>query len=428
MDNRKTILTALQYFQAAVEAVRSGTMLLNEIVAGYDADNDIAKYRQSLFVPISGGLPFHEKNSQEEAKDPGIFNFTRQEILKMPKQIRKRIRKEKLSDHTRRKENGVYEVRYMINGISYYGSSKNPAEAKKKFIEDVIAKSKKQTETKAADDAPAVTKNPQRIEMPVGEYALHYLETFKKPNICKQSYKNYRTIIRNHIASYFDGVHIKDVTASACQKLLNNLLAIKKFRTAEDVKNLLSWICGAAAGDKILSSNPMENVKIPKHEREHGKQIPVQIMRAYLSVPPQNHYDCCMRLMSYTGVRPCELRTIRFEDGFAIVKDAKKSPNTKPTYRKIPLHPDLLPYLEDLKACISAGTARLESAFREKFPEGYRLYDLRHTFTSRIQECGANKSWVDYITAHSAAKNTTDRVYTHWSDEFQRQEMEKLHY
>lgn len=35
MDNRKIILTALQYFQTATEAVRSGMLLLNEIVAGY---------------------------------------------------------------------------------------------------------------------------------------------------------------------------------------------------------------------------------------------------------------------------------------------------------------------------------------------------------------------------------------------------------
>lgn len=70
----------------------------------------------------------------------------------------------------------------------------------------------------------------------------------------------------------------------------------------------------------------------------------------------------------------------------------------------------------------------LAQAFKRRFPKEYHLYELRHTFTSRVQECGANKSWVDYATNHVGNQNTTDKVYTHWSDTFQVSEIEKLHF
>ena len=79
MDNRKIILAALQYFQAATEAIRSGAMLLNEIIAGYDADDDIAKYRQSLFVPLFPDTPFDKKQGEKNEQEADKANQNLQE-------------------------------------------------------------------------------------------------------------------------------------------------------------------------------------------------------------------------------------------------------------------------------------------------------------------------------------------------------------
>ena len=60
--------------------------------------------------------------------------------------------------------------------------------------------------------------------------------------------------------------------------------------------------------------------------------------------------------------------------------------------------------------------------------KGYRFYDLRHTFTTNLQENGADKRWIDYVTNHVAAQNVTDSVYTHWNDKFHLSQIELLQY
>lgn len=365
--------------------------------------------------------PTTTKNERENTI-PRLISFNNKELRFMPnKELRDYFRNRNLADHIRQKENGTYEIRYMINGVNYYGASKNLKEAMQRFIQNIIKKTKcSQEETLSTP-----------IERPpalVRDYAHHYLDTFKKPNICEKAFKNYKRTTNNHIAPHFNGIYVKDVTASDCQALLNKILAEGKGRISEDVKNLMTWIFETAVADKILLSNPMNSVQIPKHRRKNGKQILVDIMYAYLSNPPKDRYDYIIRFIAYTGIRPCEIASAKFENGFVTIKNAKQKPNEEPTYRTIPIHSDLAIYIDEIKKYLNINLTGLGRAFKKKFPPEYRLYDLRHTFTSRIQECKATKSWVDYVTNHTGERNTTDRVYTHWSDDFQREEMEKLNF
>lgn len=354
----------------------------------------------------------------ELSEGKSILKFTNKELKQMPNELAKILKKD-LGKHIRIKANGVYEIRLNYNGKQFYGCSKNFNEAKRRFIESIIN----------YGNASEEVKEPQTVDIEVAEYAIKYLEAFKKPNISEKGYRNYTNATKNHIEPNFKGVKMSEITATACQKVLNALKAAGKGRTAEDVKSILSWICSAAFADGILRTNPMLLVKIKKHKRKTGKQIPVGIMESFLSVPPKNRYECCMWLIAYSGVRPCELKDLVFgSDGFMTVKNAKARPDDDPTYRRIPIHSALLPHLENIKLAISTHTEVLSQQFRKRFPKEYRLYDLRHTFTSRIQECYATKQWVDYATWHTENANTTDRVYTHWSDTFQVSEMEKLNY
>ena len=141
----------------------------------------------------------------------------------------------------------------------------------------------------------------------------------------RKSFQELQRTTNNHIAPHFNGIYVKDVTASDCQALLNKILAEGKGRISEDVKNLMTWIFETAVADKILLSNPMNSVQIPKHRRKNGKQILVDIMYAYLSNPPKDRYDYIIRFIAYTGIRPCEIA--KFENGFVTIKNAKQKPN-----------------------------------------------------------------------------------------------------
>lgn len=128
-------------------------------------------------------------------------------------------------------------------------------------------------------------------------------------------------------------------------------------------------------------------------------------------------------------MRPCEVFALTFDEcGFVSVQTAKKKKWEEPETRRIPLHSALFPYLDKIKAALPVSLFLLERAFKKHFPPEFRLYDLRHTFTTAAQQAHCYKSWVDYVTGHKGGANTTDRVYTHWEDDFQREEIEKLKY
>ena len=67
----------------------------------------------------------------------------------------------------------------------------------------------------------------------------------------------------------------------------------------------------------------------------------------------------------------------------------------------------------------------------QRFPDfapGHHLHELRHTFITRAQECGIPRELVSLWAGHKADNTMTSNVYTHFSDEFQLQEIQKFDY
>ncbi|MBR2903036.1 MAG: tyrosine-type recombinase/integrase family protein, partial [Clostridia bacterium] len=258
------------------------------------------------------------------------------------------------------------------------------------------------------------------------DYALHFLETFKKPNVGEVTYSNYVRITKLHIIKALGEKKVGDVSASNCQNLLSSLLEEGKGRTTEEVKNLLTWIFDGAVADHLIDVSPMRTVRVPKHRREIGKCMPKDVLTPLIG-EPKSRYDYIILLLAYTGLRPGEVKSAVFIDGFITVRNGKTPTNAPPSFRRFPLHTRLLPYVKQIEENVDVNMDEVSRHFRKKV-KGYRLYDLRHTFTTYIQESGANSKWVDYVTNHVGAQNVTQKVYTHWTDDFQRKEMEKLQF
>lgn len=361
-----------------------------------------------------------------DANTSGLENsflgFSDQEILRMPRKFRKLFRTNKQTAHVRRKDGGVYEIRMQIDGHRISASAKFLDVAKERFIKK-LRKFNEQGATKTTETAQGTIVS----HISVAEYALHYLETFKKPNISEKHFSNLCGIVRRHIARFFGQTLMRDLTATDCQQLLNELSEQGKGRTVEEVKNLLSWICAAAVADRILPADVMAYVQTLPHRRTVGKSIPREYVRAFLEHDPKDRAEICLRLLVYTGMRPCELSALTFDEkGFVSIATAKRKKWETKDVRRIPLHSALAPYIQDIRAALPVALVLLERAFRRYFPSEYRLYDLRHTFTTIAQQAHCYKSWVDYATGHKANGNTTDNVYTHWEDDWQRSEMEKI--
>ena len=418
-----------------LEELNQATRLLVGIIERHHVhDEDAADRRRQFQLYVSKEVKKEEQEKEFEkiSETKGIVIFSEKEILQMPKNKRNYFRISGRKVSWRKTVHGVFEVRKQIDGVQYYGASTNLKEAKARFIDDLktreLLEVRRQESLQAAKATVSqnLALNATSQAPDVESYAYDYLATFKKPNICERAYRGYENVIKNHIAPTFGGRGIDEITATDCQQLLNRLRDDGKKRTAESVRSLLNWIFAAAVMDKYINQNPMLAVKIPKHRRDHGQQIPREIVREFLSNPPKRKYDALLRFLLFTGIRPCEIASAVFDGDFVTIKNAKQRPGEDPTFRRIPLHPIIAGEIEEIKTLLHGHLDKIRLAFRNSFPDGYRLYDLRHTFTSRIQECGATKEWVDYVTNHVGAQNVTDRVYTHWSDDFHRKQMRLL--
>lgn len=415
-------------------AWQSATRLVHQIKLAFCELNGYAKAcRQYQAVMTRGNLQLITNEPEQYGGDEqesrrldedckGFLILSEKEILKMPKSKRNYFRIDGRKVRYRKRANGVYELRKTINGVTFYGASINLQQAKANFIKDI------QQRGKEANDYTAEYAPQERLTVAPSfeKYAYQYLDTFKKPNICAESYQIYTRLVKTKIAPRFQGKACNEITARDCQELLTALRDDGKKRTAESVKSLLDWICSACVTDGYLTRNPMEQVQIPKHYRQHGQYIPQERLTDLL-IEPQNGYDALILLCLYSGIRPGEIASAVFEDGFMTVKNGKTRTTAPPTFRKIPLHRALLPHLPLIAQHKNIDPKKLSYYFHHKIDD-YRLYDLRHTFTTRIQECGAEKAWVDYVTNHVSAQNVTSRIYTHWTDDFSRKQMELLYF
>ena len=127
----------------------------------------------------------------------------------------------------------------------------------------------------------------------------------------------------------------------------------------------------------------------------------------------------------YTGIRRGELHSLQIEGDFISVICGKCRKGHKKRRRKIPIAPELRAVLPLSEEDLAVENDVLTGNFKKLCP-AHHLNDLRHTFISRCQECGIAKTLVDVWTDHTDKKDMTAGVYTHFSQEYQLREMEKL--
>lgn len=322
----------------------------------------------------------------------------------------------KLKDGRFRKTpDGYYQVRYRKDGYNIQFTSKDLNVVKLKFREWV----------KSLNDEKIVRlpKKPQNLK----EFAEKYFEQVKRFNVAPYTYNLLHRRLVAYIFPTLGDLPIKSITPLKCQSLLNGILADGKGRTAEDVKIILGEVFRAAVGEKLITDNPMLFVKIPKHQRQNGQALSKQEIAEFIEACKNSPYQKLFMLYLYTGIRRNELHGAVIDDYFITVACGKCRTGHKQQYRKIPLAPKLRQYLPISSEELETENDVVTKNFKKLCPS-HHLYDLRHTFTTRAQESGINKTLVDVWTGHKDNRDMTASVYTHFSDEFQLSEIAKLDY
>ena len=133
-------------------------------------------------------------------------------------------------------------------------------------------------------------------------------------------------------------------------------------------------------------------------------------------------------MLMYTGMRTKELLTLTPDEINNGLIDIEKAKN-RPSLRKIPIHTRIQPLFLDYKefGCNLYGYTHdgLNKALKTRY--GHTAHECRHTFTSRMRECGCDPLVLQILLGH-APSSITERVYTHVSDTELRESIEKLVY
>lgn len=122
-------------------------------------------------------------------------------------------------------------------------------------------------------------------------------------------------------------------------------------------------------------------------------------------------------MLLYSGMRTKELKELKPEwidiDNACI--DIQKAKN-RSSLRQIPIHAHVLPLFCDYKQAGSNLYGYTHDGLNKALKAfcGHTAHDCRHTFTSRLRECGCDPLVLQLLLGHTP-QSITERVYTHVS-------------
>ncbi len=366
------------------------------------------------------------EEGKEEEESAGL-NFTEKEIKALPKNIRDKFVNQKNINY--REETGVYEIRKQIDGVSYFGSSKNRDEAVRKFLQDV-RNGGKPARGKTAP-APVFVEAPKLLPT-FNDVAAQWLE-LRKPIIKATTYEHYESVFRANVFPAYDGRRVDELKQSDCQELINCYIEQKKYRTADKIYQALKAVFEFALGEELIERSPMRFIKPPQYEEQNGVALTLEEEREFLRLLADSKCDEVIKhaliFLLYTGARRSELAGARIEEGFVSVICAKVRKGFNEKRRFIPVTPKLAEWMHvfELEKMRCVRPDALTQAFKRLMP-AHHLHELRHTFITRCQECGVPREVVSVWAGHAPDNTQTSNVYTHFSREFMKEQAQKVDY
>lgn len=398
--------------EEAAELISAADMIYSVIGRAQGrADQCLARREELVVVQFPPN-----KHGQQEANC--IFEFTEKEISKMPREFRKSFRYGGKNHRIRKKENGVYEIRFMYKGKTISASSKNLEQAKKKFIE--LCRS-------ALSENAARPADRQTLKA----FAEPWFENVKKPRIREQTIQDYAISLRVHIYPIFGNRLLCSIKPSEIDAFLGGYIAKNQMRTAEKLYGILAQVFKAAQFDGLIPLSPMSSVHKPSYEADEVVPLTREEEKFLLKAMFEAKHPCryAIVFLLYTGMRRSELKDATSDGTWITTFSAKVRKGKNPKKRRIPISPMLRPYMDHFtQENLSFSVDRL-SRVVPKFLPNHTTHHLRHTFITRAVEFEIPEHLIKLWVGHSKdRRNITGSVYTHFSEEFQLAQIEKINY
>ena len=291
----------------------------------------------------------------------------------------------------------------------------------------------------------------------VAVWASEWLETYKRPAVSDDWYKQLERITNNIVVPSLGDSRLVDVKPIHLQRLLNNY-SNHSASYIKKIYNVINDMFKCAKSNKLILNSPADNLTVPKGASAEERRSLTDTERFYLLEVAKTHRGgLFVKFMLYCGLRPSEVsalqwKNIDLEKGILNVTSALKKngkigePKSKAGYRKIPVPNILLDELRQIKGqpfdfvCKQqSGKLHTETTiknmwnnikremdimagakvFRNKIvistlADDLYLYNLRHTYCTDLQSAGVPINVARELMGHSDI-STTAKIYTHHS-------------
>ena len=357
------------------------------------------------------------------------FKFTKQEIKAMPEHIRKIFIANNYIVNYRITSNGYFEARIRRKGMYIEASGRDFETMRTRFMQRLAA----------FYDRPAVQPQVEEItpEIPTAhtvlfrDYGRDWLK-IKEQTTKPSTYKEYERSFRIDLEPMFGNRVLAEITRNELQNYLFGIVGENKHRKADKLALMLNCIFDMAAEDFSIPS-PMKKVVLPNYQTKKGQALTSdeeeRLIKYCKSHREVEGTDALLVLLLF-GLRKSELASIKIIDGkWLQCETSKERLGQNVVLRKIPFTPQAKKYLPiiDFEKAKKANLNTISTRMKRLLPERHP-HELRHTFISRCKECGVASEVVSIWAGHSLSGTITSTVYTHYSEEFQLKEAEKVIY
>jgi len=316
-----------------------------------------------------------------------------------------------LKAKARLRNDGLYEIRVVIDGkrVSLYGRSAE--EIKRKYEKALKSRNKR----------PKTEKN---VKISLYAWLDEWLEVYKKPNVATNTYNNLRRCVEKQIKGTLKDKSITQYTLTELTQALNQIETSRMRKYARGTL-MAALACAVTAGH--LKASPAQNLLPVKHVAKKGKALSLlelkdMILRASDQLAPSmlHYYLFCL----FAGTRRDEALYLTGAD-FDMQNKIIYVHGTKTvgSDRRLPM----FPVLERIyKTVRPKKDARLFPVGKHRTNEDFKIFRgertdavlhwLRHTFgTIQICVLGIPANTVALWMGHADASTTVD-IYTHPED------------
>ena len=340
---------------------------------------------------------------ENRAEDSSKQTVSREIILDKPKSdkilnlsLQPLERSEPEVKNIRKRIDGRWEVRKMVNGKRYSKIVKTYKEALQVYQQLVKTLKKMQVLQLAPSN-----------KIKLYDYAKHWAETYKKNFVKANSYTGIISGVEKIKGSMID-IPVNLIDTLLLQRYINSL-----DHTRQNELNIvyLNAIFKRLVKDKLIKDNPMDDTvkrkKIKAVRKPFVYNEQVTIMEAIKGTDIENY----ILIYLFTGIRRNELdiHTIKSSIESNLLKVRSEKKREDEVYRYIDLTDRTIELIKntDFKYSVE----RVARLFRKilndlNMPKGYNLHTLRHTFTLNQFYLGTPEKFIQEWLGHEELQVT----------------------